>query len=83
MLLRGTFDAGDNPCDCFVSLPGFRKGVIFINGKPLSRHWHIGPQRTAYLPAPFMRQGLNELTVLELDGFEKAEAVLTDEMDIG
>ncbi|MBQ4451071.1 MAG: beta-galactosidase [Clostridia bacterium] len=83
VLLRGTFDAGDNPCDCFVSLPGFRKGVIFINGKPLSRHWHIGPQRTAYLPAPFMRQGLNELTVLELDGFEKAEAVLTDEMDIG
>ena len=83
VFLSGTFDAGEEPGDTFVKLPGFKKGVIFLNGKPLSRHFEIGPQRSAYLPAPFMKKGLNELTVLELDGFDKAEAFLDDEMDIG
>lgn len=83
VFLSGSFDAGDDPKDTFVKLPSFKKGVIFLNGKPLSRHWEIGPQRSAYLPAPFMKKGMNELTVLELDGFEKAEACLDDEMDLG
>ena len=83
MFLRGTFDAGEEPKDTFVKLPGFKKGVIFVNGKPLSRHWEIGPQRSAYLPAPFLKKGENELVVLELDGFETPEAVLSDEMDLG
>ena len=83
VFLRGTFDAGEEPKDTFVKLPGFKKGVIFVNGKPLSRHWEIGPQRSAYLPAPFLKKGENELVVLELDGFETPEAVLSDEMDLG
>ncbi len=83
VFLSGTFDAGDEPKDTFVKLPGFKKGVIFVNGKPLSRHWEIGPQKSAYLPAPFIKKGVNEITVLELDGFDKAEAILDDQMDIG
>ena len=83
VLLRGFFEAGETPCDCFISLPGFKKGVIFINGKPLSRYWNIGPQKTAYLPAPFMRPGKNELALLELEGYENPKAILTDEMDLG
>ncbi|MBQ3169271.1 MAG: hypothetical protein IJB99_05875, partial [Clostridia bacterium] len=50
---------------------------------PELRHWEIGPQKSAYLPAPFLRKGMNEITVLEVDGFEKAEAFLDDQMDIG
>ena len=83
VFLRGTFDAGEEPKDTEVKRPGFKKGVIFVNGKPLSRHWAIGPQRSAYLPAPFLKKGENELVVLELDGFETPEAVLSDEMDLG
>jgi len=83
VLLTGTFDAGDAPADTFVKLPGFRKGIIFINGKPLSRHWEIGPQRSAYLPAPFMKPGVNTLTVLELDGYDTPAALLSDTYDIG
>jgi len=83
VFLKGEFDAGENPADTFVKLPGFKKGIIFLNGKPLSRHWEIGPQRSAYLPAPFMKKGMNEIVVLELDGFENAEMLLDDEMDIG
>ena len=83
VFLKGEFDAGDEPMDTFIKLPGFKKGMIFINGKPLSRHWEVGPQKSAYLPAPFIKKGINTITVLETDGFEKPECILDDEMDIG
>lgn len=83
MFLSGEFDAGDEPEDTFVKLPGFRKGVIFINGRPLSRYWEIGPQMTAYLPAPFMKKGINTLTVFETDGFDVPEAILTGKPELG
>lgn len=83
LFLSGEFDAGEAPADTFVKLPGFSKGVIFINGRPLSRHWSIGPQRSAYLPAPFLKPGRNTLTILELDGFESPAAFLDDNMDLG
>ena len=47
------------------------EGEIFINGKPLSRYWSKGPQLSAYLPAPMLNQGVNELIILELEGFKK------------
>ena len=83
LFLSGDFDAGSEPKDTFVHLPGFKKGVIFINGRPLSRHWEIGPQRSAYLPAPFMKPGRNTLTVLELDGYQSPEAELKAAMNLG
>ena len=82
-MLRGAFDAGKTPCDTFVHLPGFKKGMIFVNGKPLSRHWEIGPQRSAYLPAPFLRPGMNTLEVLELEGFDAPAACLRAEAALG
>ena len=82
-LLRGVFTIDGAPEDTFVRLDGFEKGVIFVNGKVLSRHWSVGPQKTAYLPAPFLKQGENELVVLELDGRTADAALLTDVPDIG
>ncbi len=83
MLLEGEFDAGDTPCDTFVRLDGFKKGIVFINGRPLSRYWEIGPQKTCYLPAPFMKKGANRLQVLELEGCSGSEIELTDVPDLG
>ena len=82
-LFEGAFDAEDAPCDTFIRLDGFKKGVVFINGRPLSRYWEIGPQKTCYLPAPFMRKGVNRLQVLELEGCERTELLLTNEPDLG
>ncbi|MEA4890414.1 MAG: beta-galactosidase family protein [Clostridiaceae bacterium] len=81
--LRATLHLDEKPCDTFVKLPGFKKGVIFINGRVLSRYWSIGPQRSAYLPAPFLREGDNELIVLELDGRTEETVLLDDQMDLG
>ncbi len=82
-LLRGAFTVDGEPEDTFVRMDGFRKGVIFVNGHPLSRYWEVGPQRTAYLPAPFLRSGENELIALELDGRDRCAALLTNEPDLG
>lgn len=82
LLLRAEIDI-DECCDTFVKLPGFKKGLIFINGRALSRYWEVGPQRSAYLPAPFLKKGKNELIVLELEGFDEASVILDDEPDLG
>ncbi len=73
----------DECCDTFVKLPTFTKGIIIVNGFVLSRYWNVGPQQSAYLPAPFLNKGKNEIVVLELEGFEKPFVLLDDEMDIG
>uniref|UniRef100_A0A673W1B4 Beta-galactosidase-1-like protein 2 n=1 Tax=Salmo trutta TaxID=8032 RepID=A0A673W1B4_SALTR len=53
------------PSDTFVKLPGWGKGVVFINGLNLGRHWYIGPQQTLYLPGPFLNSGVNQVIVFE------------------
>ena len=82
-LLNCTLNVQGAPRDTFVKLPGFKKGVIFVNGRVLSRYWEVGPQRTAYLPAVFLKEGENSITVLELEGYKKPEIVFTDTPDIG
>ncbi|KAK5858918.1 hypothetical protein PBY51_003026 [Eleginops maclovinus] len=53
------------PSDTFVKLPGWEKGVVFINGINLGRYWSIGPQQALYLPGPFINSGINQVIVFE------------------
>jgi beta-galactosidase len=62
---RGRFEV-DDPADTFLSLPGWTKGVAWVNGFNLGRYWARGPQQTLYVPAPLLQPGANELVVLEL-----------------
>jgi beta-galactosidase len=39
-----------------------------VNGRNLGRFWNIGPQRSLYVPAPWLREGRNE--VVAFDAFE-------------
>ncbi|XP_036392377.1 beta-galactosidase-1-like protein 2 [Megalops cyprinoides] len=48
------------PRDSFLKLPGWGKGVVFINEQNLGRHWSIGPQQTLYLPGPWLNKGVNQ-----------------------
>jgi len=63
---RGTFDLS-TVGDTFLDLRGWGKGVAWVNGRNLGRFWWLGPQRSLYCPAPFLRQGRNEIVVLETD----------------
>ncbi|MER6362791.1 beta-galactosidase family protein [Kitasatospora sp. NPDC001527] len=58
--------AVEEPADGFLALPGFTKGMVWLNGFALGRFWDRGPQRTLYAPAPLWHPGANEVVVLEL-----------------
>uniref|UniRef100_H3B9D4 Beta-galactosidase n=1 Tax=Latimeria chalumnae TaxID=7897 RepID=H3B9D4_LATCH len=57
---QGTLIVRSPPRDTYVKLPGWEKGVIFVNGRNLGRYWKVGPQETLYLPGPWLHKGENE-----------------------
>ena len=65
-IYRGVFRA-DPGRDCFVDMKGFSKGFVTVNGINLGRYWKVGPQRSLYLPAPFLKEE-NEIFVFEQEG---------------
>lgn len=84
LFVRGSFTVEGEPADTFILPEGFKKGLIWINGKLLSRYWETGPQKTAYIPAVMLHTGENTVTLLELEGMsKKAEVKLVSQPDIG
>lgn len=57
----------EEPADTYLALPGFGKGLVWVNGFLLGRFWEVGPQVTLYVPAPLLNAGANTITVLELE----------------
>ncbi|MFF0146364.1 hypothetical protein [Amycolatopsis sulphurea] len=70
------------PEDGFLALPGWEKGVVWLNGFNLGRYWQIGPQQTLYAPKPLWRKGKNEIVVLELHR-PGTEIEIRPEADLG
>ncbi|XP_026234011.1 beta-galactosidase-1-like protein 2 [Anabas testudineus] len=62
---QAKFSVNSFPKDTFIKLPGWSKGVVFINGKNLGRYWSIGPQQTLYVPGPWLHRGDNQVIVFE------------------
>ena len=62
--------------DAFLDVSSLGKGLIWINGHALGRFWNIGPQSTMYLPAPWLKQGHNDVTVFELLPTGKTETLI-------
>jgi hypothetical protein len=65
----GLFDV-DIVGDTFLSLAGWTKGMVWVNGENLGRYWIVGPQQTLYLPGCYLRETGNEITVLTLEPSE-------------
>ncbi|MDQ0796936.1 beta-galactosidase family protein [Streptomyces sp. B1I3] len=68
-LFRGSFGlGGEAEADhAGLELPGWVRGFVWVNGFCLGRYWSAGPQRTLYVPGPVLREGVNEVWVLELE----------------
>uniref|UniRef100_A0A673MV28 Uncharacterized protein n=1 Tax=Sinocyclocheilus rhinocerous TaxID=307959 RepID=A0A673MV28_9TELE len=66
---QGRLFVNGYPSDTFMKLPGWSKGVVFINGQNIGRYWDAGPQQALFLPGPFLNSGMNQVIV-----FEEAEA---------
>jgi len=67
---RGSF-AADPAHDTFLDTRAFTKGFVWVNGIPLGRVWSIGPQRTLFLPGPWLKANDNEAIVFDLNGISK------------
>jgi beta-galactosidase len=76
MLYKGTFTLNQTG-DTFLDMHGFGKGFVFINGHNLGKYWYIGPQQTLYIPASWLRKGVNEIDVFdELKAFHSSISTL-------
>jgi len=63
--------------DTFLDMRGFGKGFVFLNGHNLGKYWYIGPQQTLYIPASWLKKGLNQIVVFdELKGDHKTISTL-------
>jgi beta-galactosidase len=72
---RGTFFVIGEPLDTFAYVAGWTKGVVYVNGFNLGRYWEVGPQLALYVPAPILKQGMNEVVIFELEACEGAQIV--------
>jgi beta-galactosidase len=63
-----------NVADTYFDMSNWGKGVVWVNGHNLGRYWYIGPQQTIYVPAEWLKIGLNKITILEL--IKPGESVL-------
>ncbi|MFF3318903.1 beta-galactosidase [Streptomyces sp. NPDC003035] len=64
------------PGDAALSVPGGTRGFVWVNGFCLGRYWGVGPQDSLFVPGPVLREGGNEVWVLELEGGAAARVEL-------
>lgn len=64
---RGTFNL-DNPGDVFIDMQDWGKGLVWVNGVNIGRFWEIGPQQTLFVPGVWLKEGENEIIVLDHKG---------------
>lgn len=55
----------DDPKDTYIDMRKWTKGFIIINNFVLGRYCLLGPQKSVYLPAPFVNKGDNEILIFE------------------
>jgi len=63
-LFKGTFTLTKTG-DTYLDMRGFGKGFVFLNGHNLGKYWYIGPQQTIYVPACWLKKGINQITVFD------------------
>ena len=64
---RATFRL-DKTGDTFLDMQTWGKGMVWVNGHAMGRFWEIGPQQTLYMPGCWLKEGENEIIVLDLKG---------------
>lgn len=69
---RGTFTL-DKVGDTFFSMLNWSKGLVWVNGYAIGRYWEIGPQQTLYMPGCWLKEGENEIIILDMASPTKPE----------
>ncbi|MEN8661202.1 MAG: beta-galactosidase [Lentimonas sp.] len=63
---RGEFHV-DTVGDTYLDMTGWGKCMVWVNGINLGRFWDIGPQYTLYMPGCWMKEGANEVIVMDIE----------------
>ena len=71
---RATFHL-DKTGDTFLDMQTWGKGMVWVNGHAMGRFWEIGPQQTLYMPGCWLKEGENEIIVLDLKGPAETKVV--------
>ena len=64
-LARATFSL-TTVGDTFINVKNFKKGYLWVNGRNLGRYWNIGPSQKVFCPGVWLKQGVNDLFILDL-----------------
>ena len=81
---RGILNIEGTPCDTFLRTEPFQKGFVVVNGFNIGRYYNpAGPTKTLYLPAPFLKEGANEIIIFETDGCTTPAVTFQSEPDLG
>ncbi len=84
VFLRGDLEIEGEPADTFLRLDGFEKGFVTVNGINIGRYFNsAGPQKTLYVPAPYLKSGSNEIIVFESDKTDRCTIEFLDKPDLG
>ena len=62
----------DKVGDTFLDMSTWGKGMVWVNGHAMGRFWEIGPQQTLFIPGCWLKEGENEILVLDLKGPTKS-----------
>ena len=57
---------GNLGSDTYIDVAAYTKGIVWVNGHNLGRFWNIGPQKRLFCPAPWLKEGINEIIVFDL-----------------
>ena len=71
---RATFNL-DKTGDTFLNMMNWKKGMVYVNGYNIGRFWEIGPQQTLYMPGCWLKKGLNEIIIMDLEGTENRTVI--------
>ncbi len=69
---RGTFRIA-SVADTYLDVSRLGKGFVWVNGHNLGRVWSIGPQQSLFLPASWLRTGLNQVVVFDLSDVDRPQ----------
>ena len=64
---KAVVNLGENKTkDTYLDMKGFYKGFIWVNGHNLGRFWRVGPQFRLFCPGVWLKEGINEIYVLDM-----------------
>jgi beta-galactosidase len=65
IFFKGNFSVAETG-DTYFDLSNYSKGMVYVNGHNLGRHWNVGPQQRLYCPAGWLKKANNEIIVFDL-----------------